>query len=137
MSQTLCFCVPDANSIIDVLRADGRGQYSGETLEEIRTRCPGAAVRTLDEYCTDKANEQDSPITWTETTEDTYWEMLEILPPAAMARGGFLVGEPMDHHAVSGQPRFAGYIQRGQLFFEASRPLTEAEFRSPSLPMPS
>lgn len=39
-----------------------------------------------------------------EVTEDLYWEMLEILPPAAMKGAAFLVGEPRRHdehgHAV-------------------------------------
>lgn len=69
-----------------------------------------------------------APVTWTECTEEVYSDMLDVLPPAAMKGGSFLVGEPWDHHAMTGQPRFAAYIKRQGKFFTASRPMTRAEF---------
>ena len=41
-------------------------------------------------------------ITWIETTEERYYEMLGVLPPASqgsmIGAHGFQVGEPMDHN---------------------------------------
>ncbi|MGH2619536.1 MAG: hypothetical protein ACRDHG_03045, partial [Anaerolineales bacterium] len=61
--------------------------------------------------------------TWTEATQEHYYEMLEILPPAIMTGLGFLVGEPFDHNGA-GQPR-----EIGGKFYEATEVLTVAEFR--------
>lgn len=36
-----------------------------------------------------------TPDAWIDTTEAMYWQMLEVLPPRAQARGAFLVGEPL------------------------------------------
>jgi hypothetical protein len=57
-----------------------------------------------------------------------YWEMLEILPPAAMAGGGFLVGEPWDHDE-DGNPRFEAYFERGGKHYVATVPMTHADFK--------
>ena len=73
------------------------------------------------------------PIEWHETTREKYWEMLEVLPPAAMGGGGFLVGEPWDHHAITGQPRFAGYAEKQGKYWEADRPMTRKEFAAEML----
>lgn len=35
------------------------------------------------------------PEAWIPTTENMYWEMLEVLPPRAMRGDSFLVGEPL------------------------------------------
>ena len=83
---------------------------------------------------------------WTPTTEARYDEMLCILPPAIMERGGFLVGEPATHRvcSVTGhvRPAFAAFVSMGadvfeqkmygwrHEFFEASEPLTIPEFRA-------
>jgi len=82
------------------------------------------------------ARAQDTPIKWTRTTKAKYWEMLEVLPPALWIGGAFLVGEPTDHHATSGQPRFQAYWERGTSgrpyekgYFAASRPMTCAELK--------
>ena len=56
-------------------------------------------------------------VNWQPTTETTYWKMLEVLPPALMNPGCFLVGEPFDHGhcAVTGdiRPRYEAFIQIG------------------------
>jgi hypothetical protein len=65
---------------------------------------------------------------WAATTKEIYWDMLEVLPPAAMMGGGFLVGEPVDHHATSGQPRFEAFIKQGEKYSVSSRPITRKEF---------
>ena len=83
-------------------------------------------------------------ITWSRSTSEKYWYALEVLPPAVMNFGGFLVGEPMDHAtcAVTGEvlPRYEGWLERGAeklpeggwsegRFYVSSRPLTLPEFR--------
>lgn len=130
----MCFCVPGEDSIIDMMGPDSRTCINGETLEQVRQRYPGAELRSFDEVCAEKAARQDSPATWTETTAERFEEMLGCVPPALMARGGFLVGEPWDHHATSGLPRFAAFVQVGERYFEASRPMTRPEFRAVELP---
>ena len=39
------------------------------------------------------------PTKWIRTTEGMYYDMLEVLPPAAMGHGAFLVGEPYTHNS--------------------------------------
>lgn len=34
-----------------------------------------------------------APDAWIPTTENMWWQMLEVLPPRAQTRGAFLVGE--------------------------------------------
>lgn len=132
------FAIPDSDSIIDVIRPNtGRSWFYDEDLEQVRLRYPGAEIVNVKEHFEAKAKRQDVPIHWTETTEDKYWDMLEILPPAAMGNGGFLVGEPWDHHATSGQPRFAGYREWYRKFYVASRPMTRKEFAAEMLKSPA
>lgn len=125
----LCFASFERGTVIDVVRG-GKGAYGGKTLEECRVEYPDAAEMTLEAFCVWKAERQRTPITWEPTTEERYWEMLEVLPPAAMYRGGFLVGEPADHDAGSGEPRFEAYCQTGNRFTVSSRPITRREFRA-------
>jgi hypothetical protein len=56
-------------------------------------------------------------------------DMLNVLPPAIMLTNGFLVGEPYDHEADTGKPRFDGFKQMGGKFYAASRPMTREEFK--------
>jgi len=70
------------------------------------------------------------PVVWTETTAERFEEMLTVLPPAIMLAGNFLVGEPWDHHAVTGRPRFAAYRFQDRKYYEASRPMTVKEFKA-------
>lgn len=129
------------NSIIDVINpATGRGQYGGETLEQVQKEYPGACVMPLAEYCADKAKRQDTPVEWSEVTEEHYHEMLNVLPPAAWQGGAFMVGEACDHHAGTGRPRFQALrrkpefshegvrIRTGSTYWASSRPMTHAEF---------
>ena len=46
-------------------------------------------MKTTTNLCTPQVYGKLEP-----TTEERYWEMLEVLPPAHMMRGGFAVGEP-------------------------------------------
>lgn len=68
-------------------------------------------------------------ITWKKVSKARYWDMLEVLPPAVMGGGAFMVGEPMDHDRATGQPTFTGFKQVGQEYFEATEAVTIAEFR--------
>ncbi len=77
-------------------------------------------------------------VNWQPTTETTYWEMMEVLPPALMNPGGFLVGEPFDHGrcAVTGgiRPRYEAFIQIGDRFYVSGRALTIPEFKHSNRP---
>lgn len=125
-----CVAVPGKRSICDIINPDtGKGHYSGKTVEELQKEYPGAVKINTDEHMRQlAAAEAEAPRTWTETTEETYTNMLEVLPPAAWHRGGFLVGEAMDHSAKTGRPRFECYKQQGGKYFVLSCPITHAEF---------
>lgn len=64
---------------------------------------------------------------WKKIGRDRYWEMLEILPPAVMGGGAFMVGEPQSIDA-NGTPTFWGFKQTGEAYFEATSAMTIAEF---------
>jgi hypothetical protein len=135
MTYTHVFAVPGDHDIIDATHPEtGKGIYSGETLEEIRARYPLAERYEFDVWCEAKAARQDTPIIWDETTEERYWLMLEVLPPALMLSGAFLVGEPMDHHAGTGKPRYEAYRKIGEKYLVASRPLQCSELRKEVAP---
>lgn len=128
---TQAFAIPGALSIVDCINPHtGRSWINKESLDEIRLRYPGAEIVSLAEWSKEKAALQDRPVEWSETTEEQYFEQLEVLPPACMHGGGFLVGEPADHHAVTGQPRFAAYLRRGKRCLTASRAMTRDEFQT-------
>lgn len=68
-------------------------------------------------------------MTWTETTEKRYYEMLGILPPASYGPdGAFQVGEPHDHK--NGRPTFASFKVVDGKYFESDEPLTFREFEA-------
>jgi len=125
-----CIISKSRGTIIDMLRPDtGRTWYCSETLEECRKRYPDAEEMSYDEFVAWKVRQQRTPVTWQETTRERFDEMLNVLPPAAMLGGGFLVGEPYDHDAGSGLPRFSAYRRKCDRYEVASRPMTRAEFR--------
>jgi hypothetical protein len=125
------FAEPGAHNLIDIINPQtGLSSINGETLEQVRKRYPTAEVVDVDEWCQKKAEGQDSKIEWIETTEEKYYEMLGVLPPAWLTQDSFLVGEPYDHHAVSGAPRFAAYIHFGKRYLTSNRPMTIKEFKS-------
>lgn len=127
-----CFASKSRGTIIDVIHPNtGKTVIYGKTLEECRaeTGYQDAEEMSVDEFCAWKAATQRTPITWRQTTEEKYDEMLNVLPPALWIGGGFLVGEPWDHDAGNGQPRFAAYRYRDNVYEVANRPITRAEFR--------
>lgn len=69
--------------------------------------------------------------TWTPSDEERYDYALEVLPPAAMRSGMFLLGEPMDH-LDTGEAAFTVYgrVRLGDSYryFAGSRPITRREF---------
>lgn len=75
-------------------------------------------------------------INWKPSTEADYWYGLECLPPAAMKRGAFLVGEPYSFRtcSITGKgaetfTAFAATVKDGkEVYFKADKPITKAEF---------
>ena len=57
-----------------------------------------------------------NPAEWIPTTEEMYWEMLEVLPPRAQKRGAFLVGEA-DYHNAEGYPVYSCFKRAGDTFY--------------------
>ena len=126
-----CIAVPGQNHAIDIMHpVTGRTIYGNKTVEEVQAENPGAEVMTLDELCRQVAERQHTPITWEESTEEDYDYGLNVLPPAIWIKGGFMVGEPYDHDASNGKPRFQAFRQRGDIYEKATRPMTREEFRN-------
>lgn len=126
------FAEPGKNNMIDLINpVTGKSAIYGETLKQIRERYPTAEIVSVEEWMKAKAARQDTPVTWTEITEEEYFEMLEVLPPACMLGSYFLVGEPMDHHALTGRPRYEAFGQVGEngRYVKASRPMTVRELK--------
>lgn len=127
------FAVPGEDSLIDCINpATGRSCIENETLDQIRLRYPLAEVVNIEVHCAAKAQRQDVPITWEEVTREKYEEMLNVLPPTDYNRTytAFLVGEPWDHHATSGHPRYAAFEISDGRYWESNRPMTRKEFRA-------
>ena len=129
-----CYAVPGESSMIDSIHpVSGRTWYGGyATLEEVRATSPdyaGAVRMTIEEFLDAKVDKQRTPISWHVTTREVFDRMLECLPPELWLDGGFLVGEPADHCAATGKPRFDGFRKRGEVYESTNRPVTEAEFR--------
>jgi len=126
-----CFASKKTKSIIDVLHPEtGRTVCYDKTLDECRKEYPDAEKMTVAEFCDWKSKEQRTPIKWEPTTEGQYDEMLCVLPPAMFGTGGFLVGEPYDHDAGNGQPRYQAFLHIDGKPFVSSRPMTCAEFKT-------
>lgn len=128
-----CIAVPGSNSFIDVVNPETKKTaFFGKTLEDVRAERPeyaGAVLMLFDDFVAEKAARQHTPIEWIETTEKNYYEMLGCLPPAMMLDSAFLVGEPYDHDASNGQPRFQGFRANDDKYWISSRPMTRNEFR--------
>lgn len=125
------FAVPGEESVIDMRHPEtGRSMVYGHTLEEIQARYPGAEVVDFAVWIAAKAERQHTPVVWRPCSAERYEDMLNVLPPAAHERGGFLVGEPWDHDAGNWQPRYAAFRRQGAAFYESDRPVTRAEFRA-------
>ena len=128
MQADECIAIRGA-TILDVINpATGLTAIYGKTLADCQCEEPTAERMTIDEFCQGKAALQDAPVVWEPVSEERYDEMLEVLPPAAYGSGGFLVGEPWDHHTLTGRPRYQAFIKRGHEYLTSNRPMTKAEF---------
>ena len=113
-----CYAIPGADSIIDAIDpGTGRTIAFNQTEAEVLAREPFAVRMRISDYAAAKAARQQTPIAWTPSSAEQYHEMLEILPPAAWIGGYFLVGEPYDHCAATGRPRFTCYRVTGTCTF--------------------
>ena len=127
-----CYAVPGHDSMIDAINpVTGLGLWGGKTLEDCQEDNPGAVRMTIEDFCKQKAERQHTPIKFTETTAERFDEMLNVLPPAWGTQGytAFLVGEPYDHDAETGRPRFQGFIQQGKKYYQSNRPVTVKEMQ--------
>lgn len=131
-----CYAIPGADYVIDVIDPDtGLTMVNGHTEEEIKAREPLAVRMPIAQHCTDKATRQHTPITWGSTSEAKYNEMLNVLPPIDWQYDYFLVGEPTDHDAETGAPRYQAYRRLGSSIWYyryevSSRPITRRELRA-------
>ena len=125
------FAVPGGTGIIDVINpVTGLSWYNGENLEQVRIRYPGAEIFNWDDWNTARAAEQDTPVSWYDIPEEQYDNWLNCLPPAYMGNLGFMVGEPWDHHAKSGLPRYQACVHLNGQHLASNRPMTVKEFRA-------
>jgi hypothetical protein len=132
MPETRCFASRKQGTIIDTLNPKtGRTVCFNRDLAEAREMYPDAEEMTVEAFCDWKSELQRTPITWEETTEEVFNDMLNVLPPAAATRGyrAFLVGEAFDHDAGNGQPRYSAFRRNGEKYERASRHMTVIEFR--------
>ena len=128
-----CFVSKRSGTVIDFVNpSTEKTLYYSKNLETCRETYLDAEMMTLGEWCEWKAAQQRTPIAWEEVTEERFYDMLECLPPAAGTKGWreFLVGEPYDHDALSGEPRYQGFRRTSSGYFASSRPMTVTEFRA-------
>lgn len=113
------FCVPGRTGIIDL--AVNRGgvlvsDFMNETIEQVALRYPGVIVCTMDDAITSReAAFKTDPV---EITEDTFIEMLEVLPPMGWAARGNTESFKMCEFTVGSIT--AIYARVGQRFFHLS-----------------
>ena len=71
-------------------------------------------------------------MTFSDTTETRYDEMLGVVPPRIMGEHGFLVGKPMTHRPcrITGHmaPTYNAYFHRGDVYRVADEDMTVKEF---------
>lgn len=88
----MCFYVPAHDgyvpSLIDVARVNDQGEtvtyFHGETLAALRERYPTAELIGIEEF--DRIKEAALRTEPEPTTEEAFWEMLEVLPPLGWRR---------------------------------------------------
>jgi len=129
-----CVAIPGADNVLNIIHpTTGRTVYSDKTLYDALMENPDAVVMTIDAFCKQKAERQHTPIVWEPSTYEAFDYGLNVLPPAIWLGNAFMVGEPCDCDAGSGQERFQAFRQRGEgvssTYEKASRPMTKDEFR--------
>ena len=108
------FHVPGQRSIIDSVRPDGRGLYSGETLEEIRKRYPDAVVAEWQTVYRDiEESARSAPI---EITEHRWMYALEVLPPCRWTQGNGCSSFHVSELVVGNIGNI--YVRLGKRYFE-------------------
>lgn len=136
--EAMCFAVP-GYMLIDIVNPDtGKTAIYGKSLDEVRQNHHDAILMGVGEFCRSKAASQDTAITWHQVTEEKFYDMLGCLPPACHTKRGFLVGEPSDHHAITGKPRFQAYLHQTcgdddwqeHCYYVSNRAMTVSEFRT-------
>jgi hypothetical protein len=66
---------------------------------------------------------------WLPMTAAEYERRLNVLPPAGMRCGKFLLGEPTDHEGADFAARYLVHREFGGEYWVGSRPVTRTEFR--------
>lgn len=121
---------PNTDYCIDFVYAEtGLTHINGHTLEQVREEYPNAQIMSFDEYVEGKFQRQNGPIEYTEISEEDYDSALNCLPPVCWYGNAFLLGEPYDHCAKTGQARYIAYFG-GKSFKCSNRPMTKKEFKS-------
>lgn len=119
--------ITNGTRLVDAVK-DGQTVYGGKPVDRVLAENPGYALVGYDEYVAAASAEQDQPIVWSPMFEEDYYEKMDCLPPAVTRSYGFLLGEPQDHYAATGKPRFAAFLKLGTRFLRSSRPLRVEEF---------
>jgi hypothetical protein len=129
MMDQLLFVSLQRATVVDVVEPDGLGRYSRETLEQIKGKYPDAQVMASADFCRWKEERQRGPIEWAGITEDRYNGALDCLPPARHKGWAFLLGEPIDSMAITGEFTFDAFRRLpGEVYQRSSRTITVAEF---------
>lgn len=91
------YAVPGSTSLIDCIHpVSGLSLWAKETFEQIKLRYPGAVRVNIEEFA---AQADTQAITQpVEITEETFWDMLEVLPPKNWNRGGTFESFQMIEH---------------------------------------
>jgi hypothetical protein len=122
-------CVAGDRFMVDLIDPETNlGVYSRKPVEELIRKYNGErmTIEAFEQRCFER---QNTPVTWVKSDKDNFDYALGCLPPAAYSGSGFLVGEPCDHCAKTGQPRFTAWKKDGEECFYSSRPVTLAEFK--------
>ena len=131
---TRCFVCLAQATVIDFIHPETeKTLYFSKSRDDLLETYPDVSEMSLGEFMTWKAAQQRTPIAWNEEIpRDRFISALECLPPAAGTDGwrDFLIGEPYDHDALNGEPRYQGYRRIGKQYFQSSRPITVTEFRA-------
>lgn len=131
MDCTHAFANDDQDHVIDVIHpVTGLSWINGESFDQMKLRYPEIKIVNMREWFNAKGERQDSPVAWVEITADKFDEYLCCLPPISYGQGRFLVGEPSDHHASSGAPRYHACVSQDGKHYTSNRPLTVKEFKA-------
>ena len=120
-------CVANENNIDDLINPEtGLGLFGKKTVENMVAK--GGELMSVEEFYNRKFAKQNTPLEWAEVDADSYDEAMGCVPPIDLSSSGFLVGEPWDHCAKTGAPRFTAYRFDGVKYTKSNRPMTRKEF---------